>query len=204
VKVARRYRQRALDHADPADEMRRIIARWCLKDCLFKEDPRVWGSGRAWFSTDEAARFLEQYISASRDDDQLKDTAWTSAQAAVSGRLRKAFAPFDGPRWLWDSLAFDIVGTALHAVIGNTYTITFQLSRAWNTRLQRKSKSDHATVSRDVRWFYRSRIKQPPDSIAQLARAYTAARKAEGAHISAAKTTVKDGIRRAAAFLGLD
>jgi hypothetical protein len=56
-----------------------------------------------------------------------------------------------------------------------------------------------ARICRDVGWFYRRKIKSPPDKISSLAREYQA-----GAHRTDTRQTVKAGIARAERLLDVD
>lgn len=200
--MAKRYQQRPLDHDDPADEMRGLIARHVLKECLFKLDPRVPRQLTAWIAQDPGERFLLSYQrarQAGRHDEA--EELLRDAQTVLSLEMRECLQPFTAPEWLGDSIALEGIFAALHAVYGHKYELRFQLSRAWEKRLQRRAKNNHATIPRDIEWFYRNQIKQPAESLNALARDHIERQQQAGIAISNAKMTVKDGIRRAKTFL---
>jgi hypothetical protein len=68
-------------------------------------------------------------------------------------------------------------------------------------RAPKRGATHHEDLERNLTWLYRDSVKVPRDSKNRLASEYVAMKAREGIHISNARNTVKNGIRRALQLL---
>jgi hypothetical protein len=187
---------------------------------LLSDDPRVRAEYAAWLRRAELEDLIKVYKRG------LVDKATAESLEALQHISANMFAgreadliDFDGFTrqvlglqypWLARAL-FGLFGkTVLAAIKGQGPKIRFKATVDvdppdfdWPV-VGRRSRNAGRDIARNVVWFYRSGVKQPPDSIASLAREYLA-REYPGTmrRSSDARSVVRNGINQARSLLDL-
>jgi hypothetical protein len=123
----------------------------------------------------------------------------------ISDDLRlPSYAP-----WLAQLLLAQFRAWAYGEMRGETFAIGMATTRR-DTGLPagRRQKGGPRTLWRNVEWFYRAEVKQPPDSIRAIAREHTVnentgQRRTELSSNTDARSVVQEGIQRAKAVLAI-
>lgn len=68
-------------------------------------------------------------------------------------------------------------------------------------RAGKDGQTHREDLERYITWFYRRRVKNPPDSWKALEREWIRERRLDGVNVHAARETVKNGVRRAEQLL---
>jgi hypothetical protein len=97
--------------------------------------------------------------------------------------------------WLPGLLLLDFRVTVVGQAMGDTLAV--RITPDGKRLSGRRPKGGGKHIPRDVRWFYRRKVKQPPDSVSQLAREH---KQLEQRHVDP-RITVTDGIQRATVLL---
>lgn len=105
-----------------------------------------------------------------------------SGRRAVDAVIAEMHLPYP---WLTPPLIRDFLASALNRHV----QVTVDLDELPG----RLSKNDGRHIRRDVEWYYRAEIKQPPDSISQLAREYAVV----AGRDTKAHSVIRNGIARA-------
>ena len=199
--MAKRHQPRQLDLSDPADQLRRSYAEFEFV-ALLLQDPRVENALQRWHQTTSARQSLGRIMIADFEESAISG-AWSMESPNVVASLAASIPILPSSLAVWAILS-DVyfrwrVGVLRTGDLKIPGGLQFNLSRRISERTQPLPEHDGATVRRDVRWFYRARIKDPVESISHIAHEYTAAT----GHNKNARPVVQDGIKRAARWLGV-
>lgn len=201
------YRHRLLDPDDPADLAQRHAARWHFIG-LLREDLRVHAAWNSWLETPAAQRFVEA-VDRARTDGPACYLALLKEQSGVAEAFSVVLPEFSEDAWVCRWLADRSLVDAVRVIVGGpeaVASIRFQLDRPLSERKHRMPKGGFKAIARNVRWFYLSRIKQPPVSIRELARRFADTHVNQwrpAGKYADARAIVRDGARAAQAYLEL-
>jgi hypothetical protein len=199
--MTKRHQPRQLDLSDPADQLRRSHAEHEFVILLF-QDPRVEGALRRWGRTSGARQCLGRILMANFEESAISE-AWSLESPNVVASLGASIPLLPCSLVVWAIIAETYfrwrLGVLLTGDCKAPGGVQFNSSGLISQRKKPLPEHEGATVRRNVRWLYRARVKDPVDSISQIAREYSAAT----GHNKRAHPVVRDGIASAAVWLGL-
>jgi hypothetical protein len=192
--MAKRYIQRELDCDDPVDIVRRHVSRRRFI-YLLGGDLRVREALILWSETPSAQWCVAQMLSSwQRGDDAAARRAWETERPNASASLLMALSLFAAPNWLGDWLA-DYALRFILQLFGPIEPWNVQLERPMASRKQRLPKGGWDNTIRNVNWFYRVKIKQPPDKVSEVAEEWAEKRQVEGVTLAPSRETGKADAR---------
>jgi hypothetical protein len=140
---------------------------------------------------DMMALAAESLLWALGDDPRVRQAYIDWRHGGGPARVEQLCHDLGLARWTW------LPSLLEHAFQVSTVGLTLSVTPAATRRLSgRRPKGGGQHVARDVTWFYRRKVKQPPDRVSALAREYAGSR-----HVDNPRVTVLDGIARAETLL---
>lgn len=196
-----RRQPRSVESDDPADVVRRVLARWELI-CILERDARVRGAWEAWLNSLRGRRYVGALFAAD-DNEKAVSVAIDRERADVASRLGVSVPGLEAAPSIREWLADAHLTTAYGTISGQQLRVQFQLARPWASRKQRGPKNDGEIIRRDVEWFYRVRLKRPAESVSAVAKQYLASTGASYGEKTDGRSIVRDSLKRASILLGV-
>lgn len=197
--MTKRHKQRPLDTTDPADVSQILAAQYAFRNLLWY-DPRVITAVDAWIESSASKMLALRILYAfERQDGDAAQHAWDSAMPSVALIFAPVIPADTQVPWVMTWLANTALTMALGIARGEPMPpVEYRLPSAMRDRRHRLPKGGIQTIMRDVSWYYRARVKNPPDSVSALAREH----QGDSAR-SNARSVIQDAIAKSKARLGL-
>jgi hypothetical protein len=162
---------------------------------ILRQDPRVQRAFEVWCC--DHAFSVEMELSAFRAAllrDKERDV--NKLQRLVRDELGLAYA------WLPSALLVDFGALAIAAMAGSPLQVDIAAPQVEELPAGRAPKGGDAYIRRDVGWYYRAEIRQPPESVYAIAKRHAAAQRAAGAPLNGiSHSVVQNAIARTKTLL---